>query len=229
MDTTHGPVRLARQALQGRSRPRSSARASSRAPRWRASSPGCDPNDLIWNYWVNNYLLGNKPPAFDILFWNADTTRLPAAFHADLLDIIENNPYVNAGKMEVLGRADRHAQGRCRCLHRRPASPTTSRRGRPATTRRASTAGRATFILANAGHLQSLLNPPGAPKSFFSRRKVAEPDPDDWAAGGARNEGSWWPHWMAWMQQRSGDAGRHAEEARQPQAPARASRRRAST
>jgi polyhydroxyalkanoate synthase len=60
------------------------------------------------------------------------------------------------------------------------------------------------FILANAGHLQSLLNPPGSAKSFFYAGKVAGPDPDAWVAGATRNEGSWWPHWMAWMQQRSG-------------------------
>ncbi|MDM0117162.1 hypothetical protein QTI66_34115 [Variovorax sp. J22R133] len=61
------------------------------------------PNDLIWNYWVNHYLLGNKPPAFDILAWNADTTRLPARLHSDLLDIMEKNPYVNAGTMTIRG------------------------------------------------------------------------------------------------------------------------------
>src|SRR5215471_5630827 len=55
------------------------------------------PNDLIWNYWVNNYLLGNAPPAFDILYWNNDTTRLPARLHADFLDLIDANPFVNAG------------------------------------------------------------------------------------------------------------------------------------
>jgi len=61
------------------------------------------------------------------------------------------------------------------------------------------------FILANAGHLQSLLNPPGSAKSFFYSAKAGAPDPDSWSAGAARHEGSWWPHWMAWMQQRSGE------------------------
>ena len=50
------------------------------------------PNDLIWNYWVNNYLLGNDPPAFDLLYWNADTTRLPARLHSDFLDLILHKP-----------------------------------------------------------------------------------------------------------------------------------------
>ena len=59
------------------------------------------PNDLIWNYWVNNYLLGNQPPAFDILYWNADTTRLPAALHGDYLDLYFSNPFVNAGKLTL--------------------------------------------------------------------------------------------------------------------------------
>jgi len=63
------------------------------------------PNDLIWNYWVNNYLLGNQPPAFDILYWNADTTRLPARLHGDYLDLYFTNPFVNSGKLSLNGKA----------------------------------------------------------------------------------------------------------------------------
>ena len=62
------------------------------------------PNDLIWNYWVNNYLLGNQPPAFDILYWNADTTRLPARLHGDYLDLYFTNPFVNPGKLTLNGK-----------------------------------------------------------------------------------------------------------------------------
>src|SRR2546430_1842428 len=61
------------------------------------------PNDLIWNYWVNNYLLGNAPPAFDVLYWNNDTTRLPARLHADFLDLIDTNPFVNPARLKVRG------------------------------------------------------------------------------------------------------------------------------
>ena len=55
------------------------------------------PNDLIWNYWVNNYLLGNRPPAFDVLAWNADSTNLPAGLHADFLTIALDNALANPG------------------------------------------------------------------------------------------------------------------------------------
>ena len=61
------------------------------------------PNDLVWNYWVNNYLLGQDPPAFDILAWNADTTRLTSAFHHQLLDMVAGNQLVHPGAMTVLG------------------------------------------------------------------------------------------------------------------------------
>ncbi len=161
------------------------------------------PNDLIWNYWVNNYLLGNDPPAFDILYWNADTTRLPAAFHADLIGIFENNPFVNAGKMEVLGESIDMTQVDVEAYivagitdHITPwkACYETAR----------IYGAKSEFILANAGHLQSLLNPPGSAKSFFFAAKVGGPEPDAWAETAQRNEGSWWPHWMAWMRQRSG-------------------------
>ena len=63
------------------------------------------PNDLIWNYWVNNYLLGRQPPAFDILYWNNDNTRLPAAFHGELLDLFKHNPLTRPGALEVSGTA----------------------------------------------------------------------------------------------------------------------------
>jgi polyhydroxyalkanoate synthase subunit PhaC len=161
------------------------------------------PNDLIWNYWVNNYLLGNNPPAFDILYWNADTTRLPAAFHADLIGIFENNPFVHAGEMEVLGEPIDMRQVSVEAYivagitdHITPwkACYETARIYGP----------KSEFILANAGHLQSLLNPPGSAKSFFFAAKVGGPEPDAWAQSAARHEGSWWPHWMAWMRQRSG-------------------------
>jgi polyhydroxyalkanoate synthase subunit PhaC len=160
------------------------------------------PNDLIWNYWVNNYLLGNDPPAFDILYWNADTTRLPAGFHADLIGVFENNPYVNAGKLTIMGQPIDMSQVDVEAYivagitdHITPwkACYDTAR----------IYGARSEFILANAGHLQSILNPPGVAKSFFFAAKVGGPDPDAWASAAARNDGSWWPHWMAWMHQRS--------------------------
>ena len=61
------------------------------------------PGDLVWNYWVNNYLLGNKPPAFDILSWNADTTRMSARLHADFVDLAMDNKLVTPGQLTVLG------------------------------------------------------------------------------------------------------------------------------
>ncbi len=61
------------------------------------------PDDLVFNYWVNNYLMGDKPPAFDILAWNADGTNLPAALHGEFLDIFEDNLLAQPGGLTVLG------------------------------------------------------------------------------------------------------------------------------
>ena len=90
------------------------------------------PGDLVWNYWVNNYLLGRKPPAFDILFWNADTTRMTARLHADFVDLAMDNSLVTPGSCEVLGTPI-DLRRSTSTLRRRRASPTTSRPGRAAT------------------------------------------------------------------------------------------------
>jgi polyhydroxyalkanoate synthase len=163
------------------------------------------PNDLIWNYWVNNYLLGNKPPAHDILFWNSDTTRLPGQFHCDLLELFETNPYARAGGLEIgglpldLARVEVGAYvigGLTDHITPWRACYGTARLLGPASV----------FVLANAGHLQSLVNPPGPAKEFFLAAPAEVANPDDWAraAEAHRTEGSWWPHWRGWIQERSG-------------------------
>ncbi len=162
------------------------------------------PNDLVWSYWVNNYLLGNEPPAFDILAWNCDTTRLPAQLHVDLLDLLQENSYLNPGSLEIDGvpidmsrvKVGAYVTGGV-TDHITPwkACYGTARLlGEDAT-----------FVLANAGHLQSLLNPPGTPRAYFHAAPVDVDDPERWAAGAPRADGSWWPHWRAWVQGRSGE------------------------
>ena len=158
------------------SSPRNWRPSRRRAPHsWQASVEGQElarmfawmrPNDLIWNYWVNNYLLGNAPPAFDILYWNNDTTRLPARLHADFLDLIDANPYVNAGRLKVCGmpldmrrlNLDSYVVGGL-------TDHITPWQGCYGTAKLYGE--RSTFVLVNSGHIQSLLNPPGNPKACF--------------------------------------------------------------
>ena len=122
------------------------------------------PNDLIWNYWVNNYLLGNAPPAFDVLYWNADTTRLPAGLHGDFLDMIFTNPFLADGP-SMIGDVEIDMT---KVNHPTYVIAGTTDHITPwkAVYETARLYGKdATFILSNSGHLQSLLNPPGNPKS----------------------------------------------------------------
>ena len=162
------------------------------------------PNDLIWNYWVNNYLLGNKPPAFDILAWNSDTTRLPAKYHADLLGLIEKNPYRKPGTMEIAGRKiDTRQVNVGAYVIGGVTDHITPWKGCYGTARMFGE--KSMFVLANAGHLQSLLNPPGAPKAHFFAAPAKADSPEDWAKSAIRTEGSWWPHWREWIRARSGE------------------------
>jgi len=162
------------------------------------------PNDLIWNYWVNNYLLGNQPPAFDVLFWNADTTRLPARLHADFLDLIFTNPFVNGGKLSISGQPIDLKKVK----HETYVIAGTTDHITPwkAVYQTARLYGdKTTFVLSNSGHLQSLLNPPGNPKAWYVKGVASEKNPDAWTTKAAKHEGSWWTDWAEFLKARSGD------------------------
>jgi polyhydroxyalkanoate synthase len=162
------------------------------------------PNDLIWNYWVNNYLLGNQPPAFDILYWNADTTRLPARLHGDYLDLYFTNPFVNAGKLALNGKTI--DMGKVEADSYIIAGVTDHITPWKGVHRTAQIMGGATtFVLSNSGHLQSLLNPPTNPKASFMIGPVNPAGPDAFLAAAEKRKGSWWVDWRDWLHARSGE------------------------
>lgn len=161
------------------------------------------PNDLIWSYWVNNYLLGKAPPPFDILYWNNDSTRLPAALHGDLLDFFKHNPLTHPGGLEVCGTpidlqkvtVDSFSVAGINdhitpwdVVYRSTLLLGGDRR----------------FLLSNSGHVQSILNPPGHPKANFVENGKLSSDPRAWYYDAKHTEGSWWPSWLSWIQERSG-------------------------
>ncbi len=162
------------------------------------------PNDLIWNYWVNNYLMGNAPPAFDVLYWNSDTTRLPAKLHADFLDLIVTDPFINPGKLKVCGTPlDMRKVTIDSYVIAGVTDHITPWTGCYNTARLFGE--RSTFVLANNGHIQSLLNPPGNPKAFFWSGEAHERSAEVWQEKATKHAGSWWPHWLEWIKKRSGE------------------------
>ena len=161
------------------------------------------PNDLVWNYWVNNYLMGNPPPVFDILYWNNDTTQLPAEFHAQLIDSFVGNLFTRPGAMTVMGMPV--DLGRVDCDKYMVAGLTdhiTPWKGVFNTAR--TFGGKNEFILSSSGHIQSLINPPGNPKSKFWLNPSDTANADEWLAAAQPTAGSWWLHWCDWLAARSG-------------------------
>ena len=162
------------------------------------------PNDLIWNYWVNNYLLGNEPPVFDILFWNNDTTRLPAAFHGDLIEMFKNNPLVRPGALEVCGTPIDLSQVTTDIF----SVAGTNDHITPWKSCYKSAqlfGGKVEFLLSNSGHIQSILNPPGNPKARYMTSSEMPALADDWQENSTKHTDSWWLYWQTWLAERSGE------------------------
>lgn len=161
------------------------------------------PNDLIWNYWVNNYLLGNSPPPFDILVWNSDGTNLPAGLHEDFLTFFNDNVAAKPGAFEVLGTPmDVATITQDAFVVAAVKDHLTPWLGCYQTTQMLG--GDSEFVLSSSGHIAGLVNPPGNPKSFYMTGPNPGPDPHAWKAAAEAQPGSWWEHWVHWASTRSG-------------------------
>ncbi|MCF1707901.1 class I poly(R)-hydroxyalkanoic acid synthase [Tabrizicola sp. J26] len=157
-------------------------------------------NDLVWSFHVMNYLMGKKPPAFDLLFWNADSTRLPAAMLLWYLEkiYIENGlrkpgllsmdgTPIDLSKITVpffvLATKEDHI------APWKSIYPTTRLLG-----------GEVKFVLGGSGHIAGVINPPGKrPKYGYWERDDYPEKPEDWLAGATAKPGSWWPAWAEWI------------------------------
>ncbi|HTY30437.1 PHA/PHB synthase family protein [Mycobacterium sp.] len=162
------------------------------------------PTDLVWRYWVNNYVQGRKPAAFDVLFWNADTTRMTAALHRDMILMAQRNALVTPGALTMLGSpvdlgkvtADAYVVGGV-ADHISPWQ---------ATYRSARLLGSKDnrYVLSTSGHIAALVNPLGNPKSSYRTGPVDAEDPQEWLESSQKSSDSWWPDYVNWLAERSG-------------------------
>ncbi|HET6608256.1 MAG TPA: class I poly(R)-hydroxyalkanoic acid synthase [Rhodopila sp.] len=156
-------------------------------------------NDLIWSFVVNNYLLGNDPFPFDLLYWNADSTRMPARMHSFYLrNMYQQNLLAQPGAIELNGEPIDlgHVKTPAYFLSTREdhiAPWKSTYRGTQLL------GGPKRFVLAASGHIAGVVNPPDGGKYGHWINKDLPPDPDAWLAGATEMAGSWWPDWQRWV------------------------------
>jgi len=166
------------------------------------------PDDLVYGYVINNYLMGEDPPAFDILAWNADGTNLPARLHREFLDVFGENHLVRPGAVTILGSPiDLGAIRQPMWVTAGRTDHLTPWQGCYRTTQLVG--GETTFALSNSGHVASLVNPPGNPKSHFSVGPAGG-TAAEWEAQTEKRIGSWWEGWAEWLAKTSPSPDRDA-------------------
>ncbi len=169
-------------------------------------------NDLLWHYVVHNYLLGQTPPAFDLLYWNSDGTRVPGKVHSFLLrEMFLANKLKEPDGIEIRGVG---------IDTRRITIPAYAVAGesdhivpwRGASTIRQLMGGPVRFVLAESGHIAGVINHPDRKKRGYwvteeieTGDRDREVDPDEWLAGATKHEGSWWVDWVPWLESHTGD------------------------
>jgi polyhydroxyalkanoate synthase len=160
-------------------------------------------NDLIFNYVVSNWLLGEEPPAFDILAWNGDSTRMPAAMHSFYLRSLYMRNELAGGDMELVGQRlslsdvknDTYVVGAINdhIVPWHGSFKTTGLMG-----------GKVRYVLSSGGHIAGIVNPPG-PKAWFEATSTHHSDPEKWRASATKHPGSWWQDWTEWTDSRAGN------------------------
>jgi polyhydroxyalkanoate synthase len=162
------------------------------------------PNDLIWNYWVNNYLLGRKPSPFDILFWNADTTRMTAGLHRDFLELGATNGLAQPGGVTMLGSpVDLGLVDRDSYLVAGITDHICPWQSCYRSTQLLG--GRKRFVLSSSGHIAAMVNPPGNAKARYQVAKDWPDDPQEWLRHAETAHGTWWPDFAGWLAERCGE------------------------
>ncbi len=160
-------------------------------------------NDLVWSFVINNYLMGKEPFPFDLLYWNSDSTRMPAKMHSFYLrNMYLRNALKDPGGVKLAGVAIDLSKVRTPSYfistaedHIAPWKSTylgARRLGGPVR-----------FVLGGSGHIAGIVNPPAAKKYCYWTNDAAPASPDEWQSGATRHEGSWWNDWQAWMEARN--------------------------
>jgi polyhydroxyalkanoate synthase len=163
-------------------------------------------NDLIWSFYIHNYLLGHRAYAFDLLYWNADSTRMPAAMHSFYLRqmylhnrLRQPDALSLAGERIDLGRIDVPTYFLSALDdHIAPWRSTYAGTGLPG--------GEVRFVLGESGHIAGVVNPPERGKYGFWVNEDVPTSPEAWLDGATRHPGSWWEDWNAWLRPRAGES-----------------------
>jgi len=160
-------------------------------------------NDLVWSFVINNYLMGKEPFPFDILYWNGDSTRMPAAMHSEYLRRMYLDNALSQGKMELAGTTlDLTAI-------KTPSYLLSTREDHIApwdSTYKATQlySGKTTFTLAMSGHVAGVVNPAAKDKYGYWTNASNPESTEAWLEGAEQHDGSWWPHWQAWLAKHAG-------------------------
>lgn len=161
------------------------------------------PNEGVWSYWINNYLMGKSPPAVDILYWAADSTNLPAALSRDMSRMSLENAFVEETDMRCLGArldlSEVTADAYVIAAVSDHLTPWPSTYAAPRLL-----GGRTKYVLSSGGHISATVNPPAKARGGFWTGPVKDDDHEAWRAQARFVDGSWWPDWIAWLKKRSG-------------------------
>ena len=162
-------------------------------------------NDLIWSFFVSNYLMGKSPAAFDLLFWNADQTRMPKKLHLDYLRSMYGQNLLSKGEFTIGGVKVDLSKVTIPLYFQASREDHIAPMNSVYRSARAFSNAAVTLTLAGSGHIAGVINPPSANKYQHWTNAALPGTLAEWQAAAVEHPGSWWNHWAAWLADKSGD------------------------